>query len=61
MKTKIEVENRKEAKLIRAGLADPQTRALVKVVGALAALPSERAKRRVMRFVEDHFAEEDRR
>jgi hypothetical protein len=57
MKTKIEVENRKEATLIKRGLLDPQTRALVKVMGALQPL-SDRAKRRAMRFVDDYFDEE---
>lgn len=57
MKTKIEVEGRKEALLIKRGLLDPQTRALVKVMGALQPL-TDRAKRRAMRFVDDHFDEE---
>ena len=59
MKTRIEVSDRKEAKLISAGIRDPQTRALVKVMGALAMLPTERAERRMMRYVQDHFAEQD--
>jgi hypothetical protein len=58
VKTTIEVADRKEAALIRRGLADPATRALVKVMGALAALPTDRARIRTMRFVEDHFMEE---
>lgn len=57
MKTKVEVANQKEAKLIKAGLNDPTTRALTKVVGALSTLPSDRAKLRVLRYVEDYFNE----
>jgi hypothetical protein len=59
MKTPIEVSNRREGKLIKAGLDDAQTRALVKIQGALAPL-TDRAKLRVLRFVEDHFDEMDR-
>jgi hypothetical protein len=58
MRTSIEVTSRKEAALIRRGLTDAQTRALVKVVGALALLPSDMARVRVLRFVEDYFNEQ---
>lgn len=54
MKTKIEVEGRKEALLIKRGLLDPQTRALVKVMGALQPL-DERGKYRTLHFVADYF------
>lgn len=57
MKGYIEVENRKEADLIKRGLADPEVRAFVKVVGALLPL-SERARVRVLRFVADQVDEE---
>jgi hypothetical protein len=57
MKTRIEVANLKEARLIKAGLLDPQTRALVKVVGALAPLETDRSKVRVLKFVDDYFRE----
>jgi hypothetical protein len=56
MQAKIEVADRREAALIRAGLSDPETRALVKVIGALLPL-SKSAQRRALRFVADHFAE----
>lgn len=56
MKAYIEVENRKEANLIKLGLAEP-VRAFVKVVGALLPL-SERARGRVLRFVADRVDEE---
>ena len=59
MKTKIEVENRKEAALIAAGLKDKPTRALVKVMGALATLPSDRARVRTLRHVTDVLNEHE--
>lgn len=58
MKATIEVENRKEAELIKAGLADPAVRAIAKVMGILAGLPSDRAKGRVLRHVFDKLDEE---
>lgn len=54
MKAKIEVENRKEAELIRRGLADPGTRALVKIMGAMSGL-TKRQQIRSLRFVGDCF------
>lgn len=59
MKATIEVTDRKEAEHIRAGLGDPATRAFVIVMGALAALPSNRARARVLNFVRDYFDEND--
>ena len=56
MKAWIEVENRKEAELIRAGLADPEVRAFVKVMGTLHG-HTPRAQRRILHFVQDHFQE----
>lgn len=57
MKATIEVKDRREAEHIRNGLADPATRAFVVVMGALSTLPSDRARKRVMQFVVDHFDE----
>lgn len=57
MQTRIEVQDTDEAKLLKSGLADEGTRALVKIIGALAPLESDRAKRRVLGFVRDHFDE----
>jgi uncharacterized protein YbgA (DUF1722 family) len=57
MKASIEVESKKDAELIRKGLEDPATRALVKVMGALSSLPSDRSRRRVMMHVQDYFEE----
>lgn len=57
MKTTIEVGSKQEAELIKAGLADPLTRALVQVVGALAPL-SQKAKKRALEYVADRLEEE---
>ena len=59
MKTTIEVTNRAEGEQIRRALTDPQVRAFVLVMGALVTLPSDRARERVLRFVDDQLAEED--
>jgi len=59
MKTSIDVVNRKEADQIRRGLAHPEVRAFVKVMGMLSSLPSDRARERVLRFLDDKFDEED--
>jgi hypothetical protein len=61
MKASIEVSDRKEAEAIRAGLSDPAVRAFVIVMGALSQLPTDRARKRVMQFVRDHFEEEEKR
>jgi hypothetical protein len=58
MKASIEVENRNEAKAITTGLEDPATRAFVVVMGALAALPSDRARKRVLQYVTDYLDEQ---
>jgi hypothetical protein len=60
-KTWIVVANRKEGDQIRAGLADPQVRAFVKVIGTLSALASDRARERVLRFVANSLDEETQR
>ena len=59
MKASIEVKNREEATAIRTGLEDPTIRAFVVVMGTLNALPTGRARRRVLQYVEDRFAEEE--
>jgi hypothetical protein len=57
MKAKIEVDNRHEAAAIRSGLDDPAVRASVIVMGSLNALPSDRARKRVLQYVIDYFDE----
>jgi hypothetical protein len=59
MKARIEVADRKEAEAIREGLEDPSVRAFVVMMGALKALPSDRARVRVMNYVTDMLNEED--
>lgn len=54
MKAKIEVEDRKEAELIRRGLQHAETRALVKVMGAMLPL-DDRERRRTMNYIMDKF------
>lgn len=58
MTARIDVTNRKEAENIRRGLARPDVRAFVITMGILEALPSDRARERVLRFVVDKFDEE---
>ena len=57
MKASIQVSDKKEAELIRAGLDDAQTRAIVQVMGVLLGLPSNRVRKRVLSFVSDSFDE----
>jgi hypothetical protein len=59
MKARIDVADRQEAEQVRRALADPQVRAFVKVMGTLLALPTDRARERVLRFVDDKLDEED--
>ena len=59
MKILIDVANRKEAELIRRGLADPATRALVKVIGALLPLKSKEAQVKALRTVQCVLAAEE--
>lgn len=59
MKASIEVKDRKEAEDIRNGLADPAARAFVVVMGVLLALPSMRARVRVLNYVTDLLNERD--
>jgi hypothetical protein len=56
MKARIEVANRREAELIKRALDDEQTRALVKIIGALLPL-SGRARLRVLNYVDDILQE----
>lgn len=59
MNTSIEVADREEAEQLRRALADSQVRAFVKVMGTLLALPTDRARERVLRFVDDQLDEEN--
>lgn len=57
MKAAIQVSDKKEAELIRAGLDDGAARAIVQVMGVLLSLPSNRVRKRVLSFVADSFNE----
>lgn len=57
MKTVVEVASRKEARFVRLGLAAPEVKAFVVVMGILSTLPTQRSKERVMKYVQDHFDE----
>lgn len=59
MKATIEVKDRKEAEQIRQGLEDPVVRALVCIMGALNALPSDRSRVRVLTYVNDLMNEKN--
>lgn len=58
MIAKIEVKDRLEAKMLREGLRDPVTRALVVTVGALKPF-SPRERQRMLNFVADKLSEQD--
>ena len=58
MKATIEVKDKAEREALRAGLADKEVRAFAVVAGLLLALPTDRARTRVLEFVRDRLAEE---
>lgn len=55
MKVAVEVKDRKEADAVRLAMEDPAMRAFVVVVGTLMSLPTDKARQRVMSYVEDHL------
>jgi len=57
MKTPVEVLNRREAAALQRAMADPTVRALVLIMGELLALPTDRARRRVLTYVIDKTLE----
>jgi hypothetical protein len=59
MKVSIEVKNRDEGNLLKAALDDPVVRALALVMGALSTLPTDRAKRRALAYVQDRLQEDE--
>ena len=57
MRVSIDVKDKAEADAVRVAMADPETRALVLIVGTL--LPhTPRTQKRVLSFVADHVAEQ---
>ena len=55
MKATIQVESRREAADIDAGLKEPTMRAFVRIMGILRALPTDRDRRRALRFVSEEM------
>jgi hypothetical protein len=58
MKSSFDVKDRKEADQIRRALDEPDVRAFVVVMGALLALPTDRARVRCLQWVADRIDEE---
>jgi hypothetical protein len=54
---RVDVENRKQARQIEAGLAIPLVKALAIVLGVLEGLPTDRARARVLTYLEDWQAD----
>lgn len=59
MRTTIEVKDRQEAALIRRGLADPETRAVVCIIGALKPLPTKRMQRLTLELAQEKLRAAD--
>ncbi len=57
MKVAIEVKDRNEATLMKAGLDDPVVRAVVMMSGALSQLPDDKTRRRVLGWVKEAMAD----
>jgi len=58
MRTTIEVKNKREGDTIRRALELPDVRVFVILMGELAALPDDRSRIRVLRYVLDKFDDE---
>jgi len=54
IKIRVDVPSKQHAKAIEAGLERPDVRAFVLAVGLFDALPSDRARERVLRFLMDY-------
>ena len=57
----VQANTEDEARAIEVALGDPTTRAFVLVMGALLQLPTDRARRRVLRWAADKIDEESAR
>jgi hypothetical protein len=53
MKTSITVKDKSEARAVQAAMSDAAVRAFVIVAGVLSELPSDRARQRVLLYVQD--------
>lgn len=58
MKTPIEVANRGEGEALRRGLSDPTVRGFVLTMAALADLPTDRSRTRVLNYLHSRLDEE---
>lgn len=58
MKVELVVNDAVHAGALRAAWKDPITQALILTIGTLLQLPSQRARRRVLGFVQDKLDEE---
>lgn len=58
MKASIDVRNRDEGDAIKRAFEDPTFHAFAILVGVLANLPTDRARRRVLSWVADKFDED---
>lgn len=57
MKIRVDVPSKQHAKAIEAGLERPDVRAFVLAIGLLDALPSDRARHRVLHFLTDYVSD----
>jgi hypothetical protein len=58
MKVSIEVTSRAEADALKLAMEDPVTRTIAIMNGQLIALPTDRARRRVLRWMLDSWADD---
>lgn len=59
MKISIEVKSKEEAKALQAGLANPDVHAFVVMCGVLDVLPHDRARQRVLGWMNDLIHDPD--
>jgi hypothetical protein len=59
VKTPVEVNDRREARALQRALADPSIKAYVVIMGELLALPSDRARRRLLTYMLDKASDSD--
>jgi hypothetical protein len=58
MKVSIDVTSRAEADALKLAMEDPVTRTITTMSGMLVGLPSDRARRRVLRWMLDSWADD---
>jgi hypothetical protein len=60
MKAHIEVKDRREKEALERGLAHPEVRAFVLVIGIMDTLPTDSSRARVLEYFENYFRDERR-